>query len=91
MEEGSPDPFIQELVYQVKARRKMVHDRIIEYGSDDPVTSLPLTDYLRGLLEGRKETWEFIEKMIPDIVTRVEERLKSEDLKKENQSMFNAS
>lgn len=70
---------IAEIMYQVSARKNMAHDRRDEYNGNDPIKSLPLTEYLKGLIDGRLETWEFIEKMIPEVVKSVIEGVSSSD------------
>ncbi|MDD2299247.1 MAG: hypothetical protein PHG42_08235 [Bacteroides sp.] len=57
------DDIFDELVSQIQNRRMMATDRKLDYYSDDPVNSLPLTEYQRGLIDGRLETWEFLDKL----------------------------
>lgn len=61
------DDIFDELVSQIQARRAMANDRKLDYYSDDPINSLPLTEYQRGLVDGRLETWDFLDKMTVEL------------------------
>lgn len=77
-------PYIKELERQVQVRIEMAIDRKYEYEGDDPVDSLPLTDYQRGLVAGRLETWEFFARLIPDTVKLVQRLHSDENKQKED-------
>lgn len=75
-----------ELVSQIQSRRAMATDRKLDYYSDDPVNSLPLTEYQKGLVDGRLETWDFLEKMTVELkmLYARREAAKNENIKTTN-------
>lgn len=84
MEESLYRELIEETIRQVDIRLKMAQERLWEYDGDDPVKSLVLTERQRGTMEGRIETWEFLTRLVPDIVTLVEKRFEDATKQKKN-------
>lgn len=80
------DDIFDELVSQIQSRRAMATDRKLDYYSDDPVNSLPLTEYQKGLVDGRLETWDFLEKMTVELkmLYARREAAKNENIQKAN-------
>ena len=80
------DNIFDELVSQIQSRRMMATDRKLDYYSDDPINSLPLTEYQRGLVDGRLETWEFLDKMTVELkqLYAKKEAAKNENIQKVN-------
>lgn len=76
--------FIKELRHQVDTRIEMATDRKYEYEGEDPIFKLPLTDYQKGLIAGRQESWEFFSRLITDVVKEVRELHTHEDKSQEN-------
>jgi hypothetical protein len=66
MNQGYPT-LVRELEFQIHSRKKLALDKIQEYDSEDPINSLPLTEYQRGIIAGRAETWEFFEHLVSEL------------------------
>ena len=64
----------------------MATDRKLDYYGNDPINSLPLTEYQRGLVDGRVETWDFMENMISELkkIFEKKEADENENIKKTN-------
>lgn len=60
------DP-VSEIVYQVQARRQLAEEFRDQVTSSDPICSLPLTDYQRGLLDARISTLAFMSEMVKEV------------------------
>ncbi|MCK9310666.1 MAG: hypothetical protein M0P26_00145 [Bacteroidales bacterium] len=58
---------LEELIFQIYSRKAMATDRKLDYYGTDPINSLPLTEYQRGLIDGRTETWDFLGNMIAEL------------------------
>jgi hypothetical protein len=65
-----PPALINDLKYQFDRRLEQAKFREVQYVSDDPIDSLDLTDYQRGIIRGRAQTWEFVNEMFHELVNK---------------------
>lgn len=74
MSKNLQNAIVTELLQQVKARKVLAYERRSEYCGSDPIKSLPLSDYLKGIIDGRLETWEFFERLINEVIVTETEK-----------------
>lgn len=66
----TPKTFIEDLLYQVRTRNNQIGSLIMKLNSIDPIEALPLTENQQWYLQGKEETWKFVEEMVSELVEK---------------------